>query len=74
MAFYDAYIGYDRTEKEMEGRVCTCPENPEADEWGDNSWLPCMSPANGMLDYPCICCKNCMYCQKKELVDKREEQ
>lgn len=60
-----AYIGYDRTEEEMEGRVCTCPENPDADEWGDNSWLPCMSPINGFDGHATITCKNCLYCQKR---------
>ena len=56
-----AYIGYDRTEEEMKGRVCTCPENPEANEWGDDSWLPCMS----MCEHIEITCKNCLYYQKK---------
>lgn len=56
-----AYIGYDRTEEEMKGRVCTCPENPEVDEFGDNSWLPCMS----MCEHIEIRCDNCLYCQKK---------
>lgn len=60
-----AYIGYDRTEQEMEGRVCTCPENPEVDVWGDNSWLPCMSPINGMCGHIAVRCCNCLYCQKK---------
>ena len=66
MAFYDAYIGYDRSEEEMKGRKCTCPETGENVDYltGDGSSLPCMHDMNGLCDYPYICCKNCMYCQK----------
>lgn len=69
MAFYDAYIGYDRTEDEMEGRRCTCPENPDVDEFGDNSWLPCMHDMNGLCGYPFVRCRNCAYCEKIEKFD-----
>ena len=38
---------------------CTCPENPDVNEFGDNSWLPCMS-----FEPDCdLCCKDCIYCQ-----------
>lgn len=62
--FYDAYIGYDRTEEEMKGRTCTCPETGHPDEFGDGSSLPCMSDMNGLYGYPAITCRNCSYCQK----------
>jgi hypothetical protein len=68
MSTIDAYIGYERTEEEMVGRHCTCPENPNVDEWGDNSWLPCMAMDNGMFGNPEIICRNCMYCQKVKAV------
>lgn len=63
--FTEAYIGYDRTEEEMKGRTCTCPETGNPDEFGDGSSLPCMSDMNGMCGYPEIHCHNCVYCQKK---------
>lgn len=58
----EAYIGYERTKEEMKGKHCVCPENPNVDEFGDNSWLPCMSPANGAFG-PEIHCSNCIYLQ-----------
>lgn len=43
--------------------VCTCPENPDVNEFGDNSWLPCMEDMyNGTLNYPELTCKKCVYC------------
>lgn len=63
--FTEAYIGYDRTEEEMKGRTCTCPETGNPDEFGDGSSLPCMNDMNGMCGYPEIHCRNCVYCQEK---------
>ena len=67
--FFNSYIGYDRTEEDMEGRVCTCPEENENVDpiTGDGSSWPCMSDGNGMDGYPTIRCCNCIWCQKKEL-------
>lgn len=42
----------------------TCPENPDVDEFGDNSWLPCTNMMNGTLDYPELICKKCIYCKQ----------
>lgn len=65
--FFDSYIGYDRTDEEMEGRHCTCPEeNEDVDPiTGDGSSWPCMHDMNGLGDYPHICCRNCSWFQKK---------
>lgn len=63
--FSDAYIGYDRTDDEMQDRVCICPESGNPDEFGDGSSLPCMSDMNGMLGYPNLKCCNCVYCVKR---------
>jgi len=63
----DAYIGYDRSEEEMKGRVCTCPETGNPDEVGDGSSLPCMSPINGMLGHIDLHCSNCSYCQPRRI-------
>ena len=64
--FFNAYIGYDRSDKDMEGRKCTCPEEGENVDYltGEGSSLPCMHDMNGLGGYPYICCRNCMYCQK----------
>ena len=63
--FFDAYIGYDRTDEEMKDRHCTCPETGTPDEYGDGSSLPCMSDMNGLGGFPDLCCRNCIYCTKK---------
>jgi len=57
--------GKPLTDEEMKNRVCTCPENPDVNEWGDNSWLPCMSMEMG-LDEIRLHCNTCIYCQTKE--------
>lgn len=64
MDYLNAFRQTELSEKEMQDRTCTCPENPNADKWGDNSWLPCMSPANGVFG-PELHCNNCIYCQIK---------
>lgn len=56
------YIGYNRTDEEMENRVCSCPETGSPNEFGDGSSLPCMSDFNGLMGYPEITCRNCIYC------------
>ena len=56
--------GEPLTDEEMKNRVCTCPENPDVDEWGDNSWLPCMSIEMGLYDIG-LRCNTCIYCQPK---------
>ena len=65
MDYLSAFRNKELTDEEMQNTVCTCPENPNVDEYGDNSWLPCMSPINGMLDYPELHCNICIYCQSK---------
>ena len=41
---------------------CTCPENDNPGEFGENSNLPCMS-----WEPDCdLECKNCIYCAVKE--------
>jgi len=42
--------GKPLTDEEMKNRVCVCPENPDVDEWGTDSWLPCMSMEMGLED------------------------
>lgn len=45
---------------------CTCPENPDVNEYGDNSWLPCMS-----YEPDCdLACKDCIYC---EIIKEQKE-
>ena len=49
------------TEEEMKNNrhICTCNENPNVNEFGDNSWLPCMS-----WESDCnLECKQCIYCK-----------
>ena len=55
--------GKPLTDEEMKNRVCTCPETPDVDEWGDNSWLPCMSMGPDDIG---LHCNTCIYCQTKE--------
>lgn len=38
---------------------CTCYENPDVDEHGDNSWLPCMSHEPDCN----ITCRQCIFCE-----------
>ena len=57
--------GKPLTDEEMKNRVCVCPENPDADEWGDNSWLPCMSMEMGLEDIG-LHCNTCIYCQPRK--------
>lgn len=64
MALSEAYIGYERTDEDMKNRHCTCSENPNVDWTGENSWLPCMDDANGLIG-PEIHCNNCIYCVKE---------
>ena len=59
------YIGRNRTDEEMENRVCSCPETGNPNEFGDGSSLPCMSDFNGLIGYPEITCRNCIYCIEK---------
>lgn len=38
---------------------CTCPENDNPGEFGENSNLPCMS-----FEHDCdLACKDCIYCE-----------
>lgn len=46
---------------EMEGRVCSCPETGQPDEFGDGSSLPFMSME---IDNN-LSCNKCIYCIKK---------
>lgn len=49
---------------------CTCPENPNVNEYGDNSWLPCMS-----FEPDCnLVCKDCIYCEVIKDESKEQEQ
>ena len=59
------YIGRNRTNEEMENRVCSCPETGNPNEFGDGSSLPCMSDFNGLMGYPEITCRNSIYCIEK---------
>lgn len=60
MSWSDALRSIEIPEENMSGRCCVCPENPNVDEYGDNSWLPCMGfePDNNLS------CNRCIYCQK----------
>lgn len=57
--------GKPLTDEEMKNRVCVCPENPDVDEWGTDSWLPCMSMEMGLEDIG-LHCNTCIYCQPRK--------
>lgn len=61
MRWTDALRDIELSEKEMEGRVCSCPETGQPDEFGDGSSLPCMSME---IDNN-LSCNKCIYCIKK---------
>lgn len=62
MSWYYALRNVELTKEEMQGRVCSCPETGNPDEFGDGSSLPCMSmePDNKLK------CSKCIYCIKRE--------
>lgn len=62
MSWHYALRNEELTQEEMKGRVCSCPETGNPDEFGDGSSLPCM----GMeLDNELRCCK-CIYCVERD--------
>lgn len=66
MSWKNALRYVEIPEEDMEGRVCSCPETGNPDEFGDGSSLPCMG---WELDND-LRCSMCIYCVKRESINK----
>lgn len=58
MNWRNALRDIELTKEEMKGRVCSCPEAGNPDEFGDGSSLPCMDWSPD-VNLPC---SKCIYC------------
>lgn len=63
MSWMTALRAVELTDEEMKGRVCSCPETGNPDEYGDGSSLPCMEHT---LEEITLKCSKCIYCIKRE--------
>lgn len=56
-SWHNALRAKELSDEEMANTTCTCPENPDLDEFCSNSYKPCLSwePDNTLE------CKKCIY-------------